>query len=107
MKSRLIEAIEDIDFAIRKYKNVESLIIAKNIMKMAIPKAVETSKEEWGTDVMCPNCRSYFTREECEEGVPYCKYCGPALDWGMSQEEEEIAHHDYQVRRGEEEREKK
>ena len=106
MESKLIEAIEDIDLAIRKYRNVDSLIYVKSILKMQIPRQVETSKEEWGTDVMCPNCGSYFTKEECEEGVPYCKYCGQALSWGMSQEEEMWAKHDYEVRRGEEEREK-
>ena len=106
MKSRLIEAIEDIDFAITKYRNVDSLIYAKSNLKMHIPRLVEISKEEWGTDVMCPNCGSYLDRDECEHGIPYCKWCGQALSWGMSQEEEEIARHDYQVRKGEEEREK-
>ena len=105
MKSKLIEAIEDIDFTIRKYRNVDSLIYAKSILKMHIPRLVETSKEEWGIDVMCPNCGEYFSREECEDRVAYCKWCGQALEWGMDEYEESIAYHDWQVRRGDEERE--
>lgn len=106
MKSKLIEAIEDIDFTIRKYRNVDFLIYTKSVLKMHIPKKVEILNEEWGTDAICPNCGEYFTQEEKEDGVPFCKWCGQALSWDMDAYEEDIAYHDYQARKGEEEREK-
>lgn len=103
--NKLKEAIEYVNSNIQHKDNAEINIYIKSILKTAMPRAVEVSKEEWGTDVMCPTCGSYFTREECEEGVPYCKYCGQSLDWGMTPEEEADAYYDWQVRRGEEERE--
>ena len=108
MKSRLIEAIEDIDFAIKKYSNTESLVIAKKYMRKGIPEDVIYHLGICENDYECPECGMTLRSEDRDE-ISYCPYCGQAIRWNIPEEPDPLdidyEKYDYLVRKGEEERE--
>ena len=108
MNNRLIEAIKDVDFAIKKYSNTESLVIAKRYMYKGIPEDVVCHIGYYSNDYECPECGTSLN-DEARDEYSYCPYCGQAINWNIPEEPDPLdidyEKYDYLVRKGEEERE--
>lgn len=51
------------------------------------PIVVKPRKSDAGSSI-CPNCEHFIMQYEQSHGnitVPYCKWCGQRLDWGVEQ----------------------
>lgn len=57
----------------------KTILEALELRKEKIPQ-----RSESGTFYICPNCNKFIEKNEQSYGkknIPYCKWCGQALDW--------------------------
>lgn len=69
-----------ISSGVKQVKN--AVFIAVNAIKKQIPKKIEI----WNGQCACPNCNKLFgsyaqLKTLIHWEMPYCKFCGQALDW--------------------------
>ena len=83
----LEEAIRTIRVAIAEVEwnypldYAEAIEVAIEALEKQIPKKPIYSG---GHEYICPNCNRFTRKREQQHGniiIPYCKWCGQALDW--------------------------
>lgn len=72
------------------YESIEPVNEACRMGMEAIKKQIPTSpkKSNAGAD-LCPCCDRFLERREQKHGnldIPYCKWCGQAIDWSEQHE---------------------
>ena len=61
----------------------KALAVIQKAAEYRIPKMPQRSGS--GMFFICPGCQRFIDRREWAHGnidIPYCKWCGQALDWG-------------------------
>lgn len=70
--------------------NSEENIEAKKMAVKALEKQRQKKIETWNGQASCPRCKKLFgemktIRNLTTWEMPYCKFCGQALDWSDKQ----------------------
>ena len=70
--------------------NSEENIEAKEMAVKALEKQRQKKIETWNGQASCPRCKKLFgemktIRNLTTWEMPYCKFCGQALDWSDEQ----------------------
>lgn len=69
---------------IYKAHDVAIEVLEKQIPKKPL-KQVKTIYSSKATEVLCPACNksvcTWITLDSHSKKVPYCRYCGQAIDW--------------------------
>ena len=82
-------AIEILDPNHREhYESIEPVNEACRMGMQALQKQIPTKPGKTSTGVTtCPSCNRFVDRHERKHGnldIPHCKWCGQAIDWGVS-----------------------
>lgn len=70
--------------------NSEENIEAKKMAVKALKKQRPKKPETWNGQALCPRCKKLFgemkiIRKLSTWEMPYCQFCGQALDWSDEQ----------------------
>lgn len=80
-----LEMLNDVEFSEKyqgKQEYTDMLLFCKEALEKQIPKKYEL----WNGQCSCPNCKKVFGsyaqfKTLIHWEMPYCKFCGQALDW--------------------------
>lgn len=72
------------------YESIEPVNEACRMGLEALKKQMPTRPKKSGTGAdLCPRCDRFVERREKKHGnldIPYCKWCGQAIDWSEQHE---------------------
>lgn len=72
-----------------KLKDYEDLDVTPDEVERLLEKQIPRHYELWNEQCFCPNCNKLFgsyntLKTLIHWEMPYCKFCGQALDWSDS-----------------------